>query len=166
MIVAIAIGIALTVVSIAVHATGTALLIRRLRQLRWRNEQNKRTPGTAATPHDPVGDALEFWTPSFRRHVWTLAETATVLLLFQLAEVVIWAIVYHRLPDDASPGTFEDSVYFSFVTFTTLGYGDLVLTGHWRILSAIQAAAGVLICGWSTAILFAVVQAIWSDRPR
>lgn len=151
MILAIAIGIGLTIVSIAVHATGTALLIRRLRRRRIRS--------------GPVDHEAKLNSPGFRRNVWTLSETATLLLLLQLFEVIVWAVAYRFLPDSASPGPMEDCVYFSFVTFTTLGYGDLVLAGSWRLLSAIQAAAGVLICGWSTAILIAVVQGMWSERP-
>ncbi len=62
--------------------------------------------------------------------------------------------------------SFEEATYFSFVTFTTLGYGDITLAGAWRILSGIEALNGVLLLGWSTALLFAVVQRTWKDMLR
>ena len=46
-------------------------------------------------------------------------------------------------------------------TYTTLGYGDIVLTGAWRVLSAIQAANGVIIFGWTTALTFYSIQKIY-----
>ena len=58
---------------------------------------------------------------------------------------------------------FEAAIYFSFVTFTTLGYGDLTLSDGWRLLSGIEALNGILLDGWSTAVLFAVVQRIWQS---
>ena len=59
---------------------------------------------------------------------------------------------------------FEAAVYFSFVTFTTLGYGDITLSEGYRLLSGIQALNGILLVGWSTALMFAVVQKIWQSE--
>ena len=57
------------------------------------------------------------------------------------------------------PGYYERAVYFSIVTFTTLGYGDITLPyEEWRILSGVEALNGILLFGWTTAFLFAVVQ--------
>jgi hypothetical protein len=67
---------------------------------------------------------------------------------------------------EAVLGTFEEAIYFSFVTFTTLGYGDITLPEIWRILSGFEALNGVLLIGWSTAMLFAVVQRTWKDTLR
>jgi hypothetical protein len=58
--------------------------------------------------------------------------------------------------------TFEEAVYFSIVTFTTLGYGDITLVDHdWRLLSGAEALSGILLVGWSTALLYAVFQRSW-----
>ena len=54
----------------------------------------------------------------------------------------------------------ERAMYFSLVTFTTLGYGDVTLPGAWGLLAACQAALGLFIFGWSTAIVIAAVQRI------
>ena len=48
--------------------------------------------------------------------------------------------------------------YYSFITLTTLGYGDITLSEGWRILSGIEALNGLLLVGWTTALLFAIVQ--------
>ena len=55
----------------------------------------------------------------------------------------------------------ETAFYFSMVTFTTLGYGDVVLTGKWRTLASIQAANGVIVFGWTTAMLFVFIQRVY-----
>ncbi|MEM1303714.1 MAG: potassium channel family protein, partial [Planctomycetota bacterium] len=70
------------------------------------------------------------------------------------------------LPLDRPFSTLEEATYFSTVTFASLGYGDIVITGPWRLLSAIQAMNGLLVFGWSTALLFAVVERIWSDQEK
>ena len=51
---------------------------------------------------------------------------------------------------------FESALYFSTVTFTTLGYGDIVLDGKWRLFGAIEAGNGLILFGWSTAFLLSV----------
>ena len=51
---------------------------------------------------------------------------------------------------------FETALYFSTVTFTTLGYGDVVLEGNWRLFGAIEAGNGLILFGWSTAFLLSV----------
>jgi hypothetical protein len=83
--------------------------------------------------------------------------SGTILMFFgaALIEVGIWAAAYLRL------GAFEDiesAWYYSMVTFTTLGYGDIILTERWRLLSSIEAANGIIMFGWTTAVVMAVVQ--------
>ena len=53
---------------------------------------------------------------------------------------------------------------FSIVTFTTLGYGDIILSENWRILASMEAAAGIIFFGWSTAIVFMAIQNIYYDK--
>jgi hypothetical protein len=50
------------------------------------------------------------------------------------------------------------------VTFTTLGFGDVVLAGQWRTLASIQAANGVIIFGWTTALIFYFIQQIYGEK--
>jgi voltage-gated potassium channel len=80
-----------------------------------------------------------------------------VLGLFALHTIEIWsyAALYALLN---SFQDFEEALYFSTVTYTTIGYGDLTLPKPWRVLGAIEGANGIILLGWSTAFFFAVLQ--------
>jgi hypothetical protein len=54
----------------------------------------------------------------------------------------------------------QSALYFSAVTYTTTGYGDLVLPPDWRLVGAVEAVTGILMCGWSTGFFFAVVSRV------
>jgi hypothetical protein len=77
------------------------------------------------------------------------------LMVGTMIQILIWALIYRLtgLVDD-----FETAAYFSGVTFTTLGYGDVLLEGRLRFLAPFQAACGVMMFGLSTAALLAAVQ--------
>lgn len=79
-------------------------------------------------------------------------------------EATVWGLVYMFTPEITELPDAQTAFYFSLVTYTALGYGDIVLTGHWRALSAIQAANGVIIFGWSTALIFYYIQKIQRSR--
>jgi len=83
-----------------------------------------------------------------------------VILMFiaSLLEVLVWAVTYLAL--NAMEGL-EQALYFSMVTFTTLGYGDVLLSEKWRLLASFEAANGIIMFGWSTAIIMAVVHRIY-----
>ncbi|MFA7263454.1 MAG: ion channel [Caulobacter sp.] len=68
-------------------------------------------------------------------------------------EIWLYAILYMQL---GALQSLESALYFSTVTFVALGYGDIVLGTSWRLLSAIEAANGVILVAWSTAFLIAV----------
>jgi len=85
---------------------------------------------------------------------WRLLSVAWRLVLLHLAEIVVWGLFYwwqKCLPDA------ESSFYFSAVTYTTVGYGDLVLPQEWRLVGAVEGLTGILMCGLSTGLFFAVV---------
>ena len=76
------------------------------------------------------------------------------LMLIHLAEIAVWGLFYlwqGCLPDA------ESAFYFSGVTYTTVGYGDLVLPRPWRMLGPLEAMTGILMCGLSTGLFFALV---------
>jgi hypothetical protein len=54
-----------------------------------------------------------------------------------------------------------DRVYFAFVNYATLGYGDIVPLERWRLLGPITAMNGALLFGWSTAVMFEVLRKSW-----
>jgi len=89
--------------------------------------------------------------------------TSVCLLLKHYIDIVFWATVYWTLVGAGQFDGFENALYFSSVTYTSLGYGDFVLTGPWRLLCGIEAINGILLFGWSTALLFILVQRLWQE---
>ena len=91
----------------------------------------------------------------------TLMVLLVVLGLFAIHTVQIWlyAIVYDAL---GVVPTFEAALYYSICSFTTVGYGDVVLDADWRLMGAIESANGFLLLGWSTAFLISVVSRLRS----
>jgi hypothetical protein len=81
-----------------------------------------------------------------------------------IVEGFIWALLYLYNPLITSLPDVETAFYFSMVTFTTLGYGDVVLTGSWRMLASLQSANGVIIFGWSTALIFYYIQLTYARK--
>jgi hypothetical protein len=117
----------LLAVTVTIHATGLTTMLRRVSRLH----------------------RAQFW-PMTPLLVWV----AGWLLLLHLAEISVWALFYWWqmcLPDA------ESSFYFSGVTYTTLGYGDLVLPREWRLLGPIEGLTGILMSGLSTGFFFAVL---------
>jgi len=78
-----------------------------------------------------------------------------VLGIFGLHTIEIWiyAVTYLLLGEFAS---FEAALYFATSAFTTVGFGDLVVSPRWRVLSAIESANGWILFAWSTAFLLTV----------
>jgi hypothetical protein len=84
-----------------------------------------------------------------------MVATVSVLMSAHALEVIVWSLVY-AIVDAAPRGT--DLVYFAFVNYTTLGYGDVVPIERWRLLGPMTAMNGVLLFGWSTAVIFEVLR--------
>ena len=104
----------------------------------------------------PVNDPL---------HRAVLVSVLTLwMFLAIVVEVWMWALLYLYNPLITALPDLETAFYFSMVTFTTLGYGDVVLTGEWRSLASIQAANGVIIFGWTTALIFYFIQKIYKGE--
>jgi hypothetical protein len=84
-----------------------------------------------------------------------MMATVAVLMAAHIAEVFVWSVAY-AIVGAAPDGT--DMLYFAFVNYTTLGYGDVVPVVRWRLLGPITAMNGVLLFGWSTAVIFEVLR--------
>jgi len=91
--------------------------------------------------------------PSLRL-IAVMIATVSILMASHASEVIVWSLVY-AATDAAPPAT--DLTYFSFVTYTTLG-SNVVLLEHWRFLAPLTAMNGVLLFGWSTAVIFEVMR--------
>ena len=96
-----------------------------------------------------------------RIRAYLVVETVLVLATASILEALLWASAYMALDEIKD---LEPAFYFSMVTFTTLGYGDIVLDESWRLLASFQAATGIIMFGWTTAILIAVVQHSYFGR--
>lgn len=86
--------------------------------------------------------------------MWVLIRITWWLILFHIVEIAVWALFFWwqvGLPDA------ESSLYFSGVTYTTLGYGDLLLPNEWRLFGPLVALMGSLMVGLSIAFFFAVI---------
>lgn len=92
------------------------------------------------------------------RAVWLLILTALFLLFLNFLEATVWGFTYYLLPGITEFDTLEKSIYFSLVTFTTLGYGDITISSTNRILSGFEAMNGILLLGWSTTMMFSIMQ--------
>lgn len=99
--------------------------------------------------HPQAAAANRFWSGT-----WLFILVAGWIILFHLIEIAIWAWFY--VWKDAMPDL-STALYFSAVTYTTTGYGDLVLPEEWRLLGGVEALTGILMCGWSTGFFFVIV---------
>jgi hypothetical protein len=88
---------------------------------------------------------------------------AVLLLTFAsiLAQVAIWAFAFVICSEF---GDFTTAFYHSAVNFTTLGYGDIVMSRTWRLLGPLEAANGVLMFGVAASVLFAVTNRLIKMR--
>jgi hypothetical protein len=132
------IGSALIAITVLIHAIGTTAWVRYL--------------------GEKYVDDLPW---SGRQAMLVLVNTALVVFALHTLEIIVWAIAYQALVPINELASFEEAAYFSFVTFTTLGYGDVTLSQGYRLLSGIEALNGIILVGWTTAMIFSVVQHIW-----
>jgi hypothetical protein len=138
MLVRLLLAFAFMALCVWIHASGLALA---LRKIRWAPDPRLR---------------FVHWTGRFVR-------VAAWIVLLHLCEIAAWAGLYAW--NDAMPDL-QTAMYFSAVTYTTTGYGDLVLPESWRLVGAIEALTGILMCGWSTGFFFAVVSRANEQRAR
>jgi voltage-gated potassium channel Kch len=85
------------------------------------------------------------------------------MMVLHLTEISVWAFFYvwqGAMPD------LQSSLYFSVVTYTTTGYGDVVLPRAWWLEGGVEALTGILMCGWSTGFFFAVLSRMLSPGTR
>src|SRR5207244_5793302 len=84
-----------------------------------------------------------------------MVGTAVALMVAHTLEVFVWALAY-AAAGVAPAGS--DLLYFAFVNYTTLGYGDITPVQAWRLTGPMTAMNGILMFGWSTAVLFEVLR--------
>ena len=135
----ILIAFILVSICVSIHATGMVELFRWLTRKQPKIEKE----------FGAVNDVLLF------------VKIFAIILSLHLVQICVWAGFYTLwgvLKD------FEPALYFSIVTYTTIGYGDVTLPVGWRLLGAIEGVTGVLTFGWSTGLIFAVASRLLAMR--
>jgi len=128
----------LMAVCVVIHAAGLSLAFRQLR-------------GSALRE-------LQFW-----RSTGLFVIVAVWIVLLHLLEISLWAAVYDW---NGAMADLQSALYFSAVTYTTTGYGDLVLPTEWRLDGAVEALTGILMCGWSTGFFFAILNRLYERQDK
>ena len=99
------------------------------------------------------------------RSFWIDMGIVALAILYALAahlmEIALWAVVYVICGEFADFGT---AYYHSAVNYTSLGYGDLIMSPSWKLLGPLETANGMLLFGVSTAMIFAVIQRLVEAR--
>ena len=98
---------------------------------------------------------------SFRIDMGIVAFAILYALAAHLAEIALWAGFYVICGEF---GDFATAYYHSAVNYTSLGYGDLIMSPSWRLLGPLETANGMLLFGVSTAMIFAVIQRLIEAR--
>ena len=100
-------------------------------------------------------EVKDTFVPAFLQYTVMIVSTGTLLVAGHLLEVVIWAITYD-LVGAAPPDS--DLIYFAFGNYTTLGHGDITPFDGWRLLGPMTALNGIMLIGWSTALIIEVLR--------
>jgi len=87
-----------------------------------------------------------------------LAEVAIWCVLAHLVEITVWAVFYRGM---GIMWSLELAIYFSAVTYATIGYGDITPPEAWRLLASMEGLTGILMCAWSGGFIFAVVSHLY-----
>src|SRR5438477_7488336 len=120
----------LVAITVTIHAAGLSMVLTHVSRFKIRLERR-------------------FWPIT-----WLLIRVAWLLIVIHLFEIAVWGLFFwwqNCLPDASS------SFYFSGVTYTTVGYGDLVLPKEWQLFGPVEGLTGILMCGLSTAFFFVIL---------
>ncbi|MBW2278684.1 MAG: two pore domain potassium channel family protein [Deltaproteobacteria bacterium] len=137
----VAIGSLIMVLTVAIHTVGQAV------GLRW-----------LITARDLHLERASIWTRSL-----IVGGLVLIMFLATLVEATLWAVTYYGI--GAIP-EFEKALYFSTVTYTTVGFGDVVLADRWRLLSAFEGANGIIMFGWTTALIVIAIRRLSRTLKR
>jgi hypothetical protein len=99
---------------------------------------------------------VRFW-----RDVTIVAGATLLALIAHLVEITIWAVA---LDSSGEFTRFATAFYHSAMNYSSLGYGDIVMSNSWKLMGPLEAANGMLMFGISTAMIFTVMQLLFQTR--
>lgn len=135
----LAVGTATIFLTIFIHATALATIVNFVRR--------ERRLGRAG---------VRFW-----KDVRIVASVTLLALAAHLVEIAAWALVFELCAEFPN---FPAAFYSSAENYTTLGYGDVIMSPAWRLLGPLEAADGMLMFGVTTAMIFAIIQRLVQSR--
>jgi hypothetical protein len=141
MVSAILVGTGALLVSLLSYAMATSLIVH-----------------LAILPIRTTHTALGFW-----KSVAVMMVVSLITAAAHLIQIAQWAAVFLLVGEKS---TFEKAFYWSAQNYTALGYGDVVPSERWRLLGPLEAINGLLLFGLSTAVMFAVLSRLITNRLR
>jgi len=107
-----------------------------------------------------IAEGIRHLTP-WRSAVLMIRFT-TVMIILHILQILLWATFYRWqcLP------SWEASFYFSATSYSTVGYGDIVLPRVWRAIGPVESVMGVLMCGMSVSALFSIAHRLVENETR
>lgn len=139
MVLSLTISFFLVALCVTIHASGITWSLRKL-------------------AYSTAMDDQRFWVPTV-----FLIGTAGWLIFLHLLEILLWGLTFYY---GRAMADLKTAFYFSSVTYTTVGYGDVVLPADWRLVGGIEALTGILMCGWSTGYFFTLVSRMFHAREK
>ena len=100
--------------------------------------------------------------PTLSRTAVLLMQVMVLIICLHIFEILLWAWAYRWL----CFASWEVSFYFSATSYSTVGYGDVILPRAWRTLGPVEGVIGVLMCGLSVSLLFAIVTRIVESEAQ
>src|SRR5260370_27441768 len=101
--------------------------------------------------------------PSFGATFILLQLAAALMLLAHLVNIALWAALFWLCGEFAG---FDAAYYHSAVNYSSLGYGDIVMSMRWRLLGPLEAINGIVMFGISTALVFALMMRLIERRIK
>jgi hypothetical protein len=101
--------------------------------------------------------------PAFLPNFVLLQVAALLLALAHIVDIALWALLYCLCGEFAE---FEVAFYHSAVNFSSLGYGDIVMSARWRLLGPLEAMNGIVVFALSTALMFALLMRLIDQRLK
>lgn len=97
----------------------------------------------------------------FRRDMGVVLRTIMYAFLAHLTEIALWGALFLICGEFSD---FPTAYYHSAVIYTSLGYGDIIMSSSWKMLGPLETADGMLLFGLSTAMIFSVIQRLVEAR--